>query len=344
MSQEDKEGFRFPIVNSKCINCGRCRANCPQNNPIHKNKEKESYAAFSLCEKVRIQSSTGGICYELSKCVLNGGGAVCGAVYDENLYVKHKIVKDKKDIYRLMVSKYMQSDMQNVYTQVAKELLDGVKLLFCGTPCQVHALKTYLNLLHIKGDIITVDLLCFGIPSPKAAHKYIRDIESKYNKRVVSVTLKDKTYGWHDQKSKYAFEDGTYIVIEDERKDYFAKSFLEHKFCIRRSCFECKYKTIDRVADITVGDFWGIKDTEMDDNKGTNAVIINSLQGRKLFQEIINNGAIKYKKCKIADILNGNPYVFQNVFTFDGEKRSYFWQLLEKESFETAVVLTENMK
>lgn len=344
MLPEDKEGFRYPVINKSCIDCGRCKESCPQNNPIKSNEEKEAYAAYTLCTEIRNKSSSGGIFYELSQCVMNSGGVVCGAAYDEELYVKHKIVKDKEDIYSLMVSKYMQSDMSDIYLQVAGELKNGKKLLFCGTPCQVHALKIFLESLQIEGDIITVDLLCFGIPSPKAAHKCMEEIEKEYKKKIKYVTLKDKTYGWHDPKTKYIFEDDTSIIIEDIKKDYFAKAFLADKFAIRRSCFECKYKIEDRVSDITIGDFWGIKDMEMDDNRGTSAVMIHSQKGRQLFQKLIDNGKIKYKRCEPHDIINGNPEAFGNRFFFDAKRRAYFWELLEEESFATAVTLAEQME
>lgn len=344
MSPEDKEGFKYPMINSNCIDCGLCRDICPQNNLIKSNQEKEAYAAFTLCEEIRNQSSSGGIFFEFARCVIDGGGVVCGAVYDENLYVKHKLVKTQEDIYALMVSKYMQSNMEDIYAQVAEELKTGKKLLFSGTPCQVHALKMYLDLMQIEGDLITIDLLCFGIPSPKAAHRCIADAEKEYQKKIKYVTLKDKTYGWHHQKTKYIFEDDTSVIIKDNEKDYFAKAFLTDKFAIRRSCFDCKYKMVDRVSDITIGDFWGIKDTEMDDDKGTSAVLIHSRKGRELFQKLIESGKIKYKRCEPEVIINGNPEAFGNRFFFDEERRAYFWRLLEEESFSTAVELAEKMK
>ncbi len=342
--REDKEGFRYPVINQKCIDCGRCKGVCPQNNPIRNNDRTEAYAAYTLCEEIRNQSSSGGIFYELARCVMNSGGVVCAAAYDEELYVKHKIVKDKKDIYSLMVSKYMQSDMEDIYVQIVRELKNGKKLLFCGTPCQVHGLKMYLDSLRIEGDITMVDLLCFGIPSPKAAHKCMEEIEKEYEKRIKYVTLKDKTYGWHDQKTKYIFEDDTFIIIEDYRKDYFAKAFLTDKFAIRRSCFECKYKRADRVSDITIGDFWGIKDPEMDDDKGTSAVMVHTEKGRELFRELINRKKIEYKRCEPDDIISGNPEAFGNRFIFDAVRRAYFWKLVEEGSFAKAVTLAEKME
>lgn len=344
MSPEDKEGFKYPVIKESCISCGRCREICPQNNPIKSNEIKEAYAAFTLCGQIREQSSSGGIFYELAQCVVDNGGVVCGAAYDENLYVKHILVKDKEELYSLMVSKYMQSDTENVYDQVAGELKKGKKLLFSGTPCQVHALKMYLDSMQIEGDIITIDLLCFGIPSPKAAHKSMEETEKEYQKRIKYVTLKDKTYGWHKPKTKYIFEDETSVIIEKDEEDYFAKAFLADKFAIRRSCFECKYKIEDRVSDITIGDFWGMKDVEMDDDKGTSAVMIHSCKGRELFQKLIDGGRLKYKKCEPEIIISGNPEAFRNKFFFDEERRKYFWELLERESFATAVIMAEKME
>lgn len=345
MSSEDKEGFRYPAINQNCIDCGRCREYCPQNNPIKSNEEQEAYAAFTLCAEIRKASSSGGIFYELAKCTIDGGGVVCGAAYDEELYVKHKIVTDEDGIHDLMVSKYMQSDTDDIYAKVAGELKNGKKLLFSGTPCQVHGLKMYLDSFRIECEgLITVDLLCFGIPSPKAAHRCMKEVEREYQKRIKYVTLKDKTYGWHAQKTKYIFEDDSWFIIEDYKKDYFAKAFLEDKFALRRSCFECKYKAADRTSDITIGDFWRIKDKEMDDNKGTSAVLIHSKKGRKLFQKLIDDERIKYKRCKPDDIIAGNPNAFGNRFSFEAEKREYFWKLLEKESFATAVTLAGKME
>lgn len=342
MSSEDVEGFRYPVVNQNCIDCGKCRNICPQNNPIKSCAEKAAYAAFSAREEIRNQSSSGGLFYELAEWMIDcEKGGVCGAAYDKDLYVNHELVWDKKDLHNLMVSKYMQSNMSDIYIKIARELKNGSKILFCGTPCQVHALKMFLNLLRIEGDIITIDLLCHSIPSPKAAHKCMETVENEYGKKLKYVTYKNKTYGWHSPAIKYIFEDDTSVLIRDKNKDFFVRAYLVDHLIIRRSCFECKYKTADRVSDITIGDFWGIKDTEMDDNKGTSAVMIHTRKGRELFQKLIDNGKIKYKDCDPNEIILGNPIAFGKTFFFDEKRRAYFWKLLDEEGIATAVTMAE---
>lgn len=157
--------------------------------------------------------------------------------------------------------------------------------------------------------------------------------------KVIDVTLKDKTFGWHKPKSRYTFEDGSNLLIEDGNKDYFTIATIHDVVCIRRSCFNCKYKTTKRVSDISIGDFWGVNDLEMDNDEGTNVVIVNKDTGSVVFQELIDRNRVRAKQAQLDGVVSGNPRVFHNNLIADDAKRSFFLgEILENNSFSKSVI------
>lgn len=343
--EADADGFLYPCIDEeKCINCNRCHNLCPEENINYLREEYHvrAYAGYAQDSKIRNRSSSGGIFYPLAIQILRRGGVVSGAVYDERLYVKHCLISDIKDIWPLLISKYMQSDMRNIYREIASALSEEKEVLFCGTPCQVSALRQYVNYLHLEKNLFLVDLLCRGVPSSKAAHVFMKELESKHGKQITFVTLKDKTFGWHKQKSRYFFDDGTSVILEDDTEDFFARSFILDDFCVRQSCFRCRYKSRERCSDITIGDFWGIDDNEMDNDKGTSAIFVNTSKGMALFAELMGTDVV-CKECAAEDIMKGNMFAFAPLKNNIG-KREYFWKLLETEDYKTAVLEAERLQ
>ena len=299
---ENEEGFKYPVIdNSKCINCQMCKKTCP----ILKNEKNESlnecYAAFSKDKKIRENGSSGGIFQILAEDVLNKNGIVIGAAFDEKFVLSHIPIDKYQDLNKLLGSKYVQSDMKEIYKYVKEKLKDRL-ILFVGTPCQVAGLKSYIN--GKDENLITIDFICHGVPSGKVFQKYIKEIEKKYKKKISYYSFRDKKNGWKNFNTKIVIEQNE--IIEQHNKNNYMKIFL-WDLALRQSCYNCKFKLGNKYSDITLGDFWGIENKPeiiKDDDKGISAIILNTIKGKKIFEE--NKEKIVYKRCKIEDILKVN--------------------------------------
>jgi len=287
---EDEEGFKYPYINKDlCVNCGMCDNVCPILNQKKSDNRAtpEIYAAWSDSEFVRLDSTSGGIFTELSKIIYDENGYVCGAVYNENWMVEHYLSNDCKDIDNLRSSKYLQSDIGSIYTQIKEKLQEGKKVLFCGSPCQVAGLYGYLQKEY--DNLVTVDFICRGMNSPKIFKKYLNYLEEKYKSKIKKIKFKNKIKGWHNFSTKIDFENGK-SYIGGRYLDSYMIGYLKYTAFMRPSCYDCKFKDLPRKADITLADFWGIEkiDKKLDEDKGTSMVLINSVKGEKLFKKIEN--------------------------------------------------------
>ena len=285
--QSDDEGFRYPVVDNKaCIECGKCIKNCPG---IKRTQKGETYIqkAFlvqNIDDGIRAKSTSGGAFYAIAKYVIENGGYVFGAAFDEKLTVKHIGVNSLDKVRNFCGSKYVQSDTAAAYTEV-KALLDkGVEVCYSGTPCQIEGLKQYLNKQYEK--LLLVDVVCRGVPSPKAWNNYVDYFESSVKQKVNDAAFRDK------QKYGYTY---TQLRLTTDKKDYFLggvdwnpylRSFFEN-MNVRPSCFKCKYRSTKRNSDITLWDCLDIQkfSTKMD-KLGTTRVLINSSVGERIFETI----------------------------------------------------------
>ena len=306
---ENEEGFKYPVIdNSKCIKCQMCKKTCP----ILKNEKNESlnecYAAFSKDKKIRENGSSGGIFQILAEDVLNKNGIVIGAAFDEKFVLSHIPIDKYQDLNKLLGSKYVQSDMKEIYKYVKEKLKDRL-ILFVGTPCQVAGLKSYIN--GKDENLITIDFICHGVPSGKVFQKYIKEIEKKYKKKISYYSFRDKKNGWKNYNTKIVIEQNE--IIEQHNKNNYMKIFL-WDLALRQSCYNCKFKLGNKYSDITLGDFWGIENKPEiieDDDKGISAIILNTIKGKKIFEE--NKEKIVYKRCQIEDILKVNTALNTSV-------------------------------
>lgn len=308
--KEDHEGFRYPhIENNLCINCHLCEKVCPVMNDIVIKNNVKVYAIKNKNEEERLISTSGGFFSVLSNYVLENNGYVCGAAYDNYFNVVHTIIHNKDELYKLRGAKYSQSDLKDIFVQV-KSLLENNKLvLFSGTPCQISGLKSYLNKQYKK--LITVDLICHGVPSPKIWNYYVQYRSDIDNNGILpkAINLRSKETGWsrYNYCIKFQYEEKEYQ--EKNNNDIFMIGFVNDLF-LRPSCYHCKFKGINRISDFTLGDYWGIWDQQpdFDDNKGVSLVFFQSKKSFALFdllKDRVNYIEVDEKK----SIINNNSMI-----------------------------------
>ena len=276
---EDEEGFRYPKVNADaCTGCGLCERVCPMQHKGEEVRPLQVFAARSQVEDELKKSSSGGIFAALAHKVLNSGGAVCAAGFNEDFSeVRHIVIEDDADLQPLMGSKYLQSRIGNSFKEI-KSLLEGDReVLFCGTSCQVKALRLFLHKDYEK--LLTVDIVCHGVPSPAVWRNYLSGMG-----RPQAVSFRDKRSGWTDYSVTYSFADRPELS-QPYMKDDYIWLFL-HDCTIRPSCFLCNAKGGRSGSDLTLGDYWGIESAhpEFYDERGVSLVLVHSEKGLKMME------------------------------------------------------------
>lgn len=282
----DFEVFLYPEINtSLCVSCGICYDVCLN---VNFNSENQNiFACSSKDDSLRFKSSSGGVFSAISEYVLSKNGGVCAVGYSKDYKeCLHKIITTEDELDDLRRAKFVQSIKNNIFNEVKDFLESSRILLFCGTPCEVGGLKQFLNKEY--PNLITCDIICGCVSSPDVYSKYIDYLIKKNNSKVTSVNFKDKRLGWRGKAIAVSFENGSEYynsILEDD----YCVSF-HSRYNIRPSCFNCKYRDLQRVSDITLGDFWGIeKYNEMlDDNKGLSFVLTNSVKGQNIIKNIDN--------------------------------------------------------
>lgn len=285
--KENSEGFLFPVINEKtCVNCKKCEVVCPAINPLFKAELSTVYAARAKDEDLVSISSSGGIFGTLASFVLKNGGAVFGAGYDENLKLIHKAAHSEAELLALMGSKYIQSDIMNTFREAKKDVKNGRKVLFAGTPCQCAGLKKFIG--EDSDNLILVDFVCHGVPSPVLFKKYLEYMSRE--KAIKSVRFRDKTENkktGHQISITYT-DDSVYRKAVTE--DPYMLAFLEN-ISLRKSCYNCSFKSFTSGSDITIGDFWGLQKTNspLKDKDGVSLIVLNTEKGKALFDTIIHS-------------------------------------------------------
>lgn len=274
----DKEGFPVPVVDkNKCIQCGRCKEVCPVCNETQGLAIPDDCYAVMSSTEIRKNSSSGGVFKVLADKILEENGYVSGAVWSANWQVEHIVSNDKKDIERMMSSKYVQSKMGEIYAQIKALLEEGKKVFFTGCSCQVAGLKRYLQKEY--ENLLLADVVCHGVPSPKVFDSYLKDKE-----KIEEISFRNK--------EKFGWSTGIYIKYDNgleytERKqDSYLFGFLGN-WTLRSSCYECKFKN-KKYSDLSLGDFWGINQIhQFDDGMGTSFVTLNTTKGALFFKEVL---------------------------------------------------------
>lgn len=355
----DGEGFRYPkIDNEKCINCGLCRKVCNYNNmPERYNNNKYAFGGYHKNISVRDKSTSGGFFTAIVENWCDENYVIFGAA-SEGLKVYHSFIENKEEIDKFRKSKYSQSKIGDSFIRAKEFLIKGKKVLFSGTPCQIAGLRAYLQKEYEK--LLTVEVICEGVPSPLYIEKYKDYLDKKYNSKLKDIdyrytnlnnSLMGKTYGKWDFQAMYVlFENGKELK-KDRWFNPFWKIWLSHLMS-RPSCYNCQFTNIERVADISLGDLWGVHlycPELYGKNLGASLAVCNTPKGVKAFKkaekdlyghELDFNTALKYQSPMrksisenasryefMADLMDSNmDYVSINKKWYEKPSIKLLWQ------------------
>lgn len=302
--EPDGLGFLYPKINNAlCVDCGLCEKVCSFKSDYDHSANYEIPLAYAVRHKdmKEIETSRSGAAFiALSDKIINNGGVVYGAGYEGHFRVVHKRATSKEERNEFKGSKYVQSDINNVFSQVRADLREGLQVVFSGTPCQTSGLLSYVD-KKLRKNLFLVDLVCHGVPAPYIWRDYLNFMEEKAGEEVIAVNFRDKSrLGWSAHKESFAFRRGiTYSYT-------YTYTFYEH-IMFRKSCGKCKFANLNRPSDVTLADFWGWQKVVPEfnaDNKGISLVLVNTPKGKEWFDSVENE--VKRKEVKIEGVMQPN--------------------------------------
>lgn len=330
--EKDSEGFFYPeIDSSRCIDCGVCRKSCPIFTPAAPASEDYPlvYAVWNKNDTIRSNSTSGGVFTSLAGKIIENGGVVFGAAFDSELKAIHTGVNTLNGLEPLRGSKYTQSYIGDSYKKVRELLQSNTKVLFSGTPCQIGGLYSFLGKEY--DSLFTCDCVCHGVPSPGVFERYINHLREQHNSEIDSFSFRDKSTSWKSYRVRVSFKNGKQILT-DFKKDPYMIGFIKNMY-LRPSCGSCKYASAHRQADVTLADFWGVEKScpELDDDRGTSLVLINTQKGCELLQRCESELAMH--ECRLSDAVRENPSL-TGPSSPNRLRRSFFNQM-NKYDFKT---------
>ncbi len=331
--KEDVEGFLYPYINeTKCVNCGLCKKVCPIiNNTKETQKEQKAFIVNNNNIMIRKESTSGGVFSAIASYVIQNGGIVYGAAFNDCFEVVHKGIDKEDDIRLFRNSKYVQSNMQNVYSEIKELLTKGKLTCFSGTPCQIEGLKKFLDKEY--DNLLLVDVVCRAVPSPKVLRAYIKHIKKNklHEEEIKSLSFRNKDkYGYKYTLMKILSDN--YSYEEGVETDPYLRAFFGG-YSIRKSCGDCKFKKRYRESDITIWDCFNVEDfdKDMDDNVGSTRVLIHSLKGIELFEKIKDN--FKFVEVPVEDAIKGSKeMIFPTDLNVSRDEFFYDLNRLDTES------------
>ena len=319
--QSDDEGFWYPVVDTKqCIDCGLCEKVCPIENKKIVENHPLTYACINKNDKIRKQSSSGGVFTILAEKIIAKHGVIFGAGFDGNFSVVHSWTDRMDGLSNFRGSKYVQSRIGDTYKKARNFLKQGKEVLFSGTPCQIAGLRSYLDKDY--DNLLCVDIFCHGVPSPLVWEKYCS--MTAENRELKAISFRDKKDGWKKYSALFEFNNGE-ILKEPAKDNKYIQGFLKNIY-LRPSCYSCKFKTLNRQSDITLADFWGIQNIlpNFDDDKGTSLVMVNTQKGAEIFSSIVDK--INYEKVDINQAILYNPSAVKSV-DYNPKREKFFKDL-----------------
>ncbi len=308
--QKDEEGYCYPKIDEdRCIHCHKCEQVCikRQHHEI-KNEIQRAYVIYNENQEVREKSASGGMSHILMEYVIRNHGIVYGVAYNENLEVVHKRATTLEECEKFKTSKYVNSKMEDIYLQVLQDLKADQLVLFFGTPCQVAGLKVTVPQSQ-KDKLLLCEIMCDNVASPILFEKFKIHIEEKYQGKIKNINFRSKIKGAHNMSMKIDFYDRESVLmpIHEKKSDY--ANYMQMYGCgmsAPLSCTECQYEDVDkRVADFTIGDYWGKKEIIKDDNKGISLLLLNTEKAIKIFEEEIK-GRTVYQEVSPLQALDNN--------------------------------------
>lgn len=331
----DAEGFMTPLPDpSECIDCNLCEKVCPALNPNRSSRPAEFLVGQNESSDITRQSSSGGVFYLIGKRVLDMGGVVYGAALDYNSGVtaRHIRVSDIDDLHLILGSKYVQSEIAGIFGSVKKDLAEGRKVLFSGTPCQVAGLKRFLRKDY--DTLLTVDVICHGVPSPEVFSRYVKEVEKRKSDecgktfRIAHFSFRDKLHGWNSYGVSYRLEssagsDVSEKIFRGRYEDPYMKGFLNDLY-LRESCHDCPVKNFSSGSDITLADAWRIETIMYSPSfdNGFSLAVPHSEAGKECLSAI----GVKWQHADLNFMVTNNPAAFKSATPH--KKRKTFFRLI----------------
>ena len=294
------------IDEEKCINCGLCRRVCPNNSEIKSTIPQKAYAVWAKKDDDRKKSTSGGAAAIFYREAIKNKYIVFGTSFDNNLILKHSYTDNIEELDKYRESKYCQSNVEDCYIKVKNFLKDSNNVLFIGTPCQIQGLNKYLEISNCNKDkLVTVDLVCHGVPSQEYLSEYVQYLENKKKEKANKISFRK------GEKYVFTLSDGEKTICElDQAIDLYLTAF-SLSILQRESCMNCKYAKETRVSDITIGDFWGIKEDKdikaTEKEKGISLVLINTSKGNYFFE--LCKKEFSYFRREINEAIQGNTHL-----------------------------------
>ena len=345
---EDREGFLQPKIDSKvCVGCRQCEKTCPILNPptIPSDFETKAYAAINKDEEIRMRSSSGGMFHALAKWTIEHGGVVFGARFDEKWEVMHDYTETIEGIEPFMRSKYVQSRVGDTFKQAKQFLEQDRWVLFSGTPCQIGGLQAFLGKEYER--LILVDLICHGVPSPAVWREYLKDYVKEG--KILSINFRDKKDGW--LRFQNVTTTTTTTIREEQMENPYFRGFLKNAY-LRKSCYNCQFRTYHRVSDITLADYWGVHELcpEMFDDNGTSILFVHTEKGNNLITELHSNihkkPQSKVQAIKFNQGMVNNELMPENRSRFFALNRVFSFRVIQYSTYKDrfCVRVTRKMK
>lgn len=272
----------------------------------------------------------------LAEMIICRGGVVFGAAFDKDFSVYHIMARTIEELGLLRGSKYVQSNLNQTYREVRSILMKGQTVLFTGTACQIAGLKGYLGKTY--DNLLTIDILCHGVPSPTLWEKYLKEKEKQFGSSIRSVSFRHKELGWKSYSMKIEFTDGS-IYSKPFYKDSFMRQFVRN-LSLRPSCYNCRFRGVNRISDITLGDCWSVEENmpHMFDDKGTSICLIHTKAGEELFTDCLPQ--MVCEKGNADDILPANVGARKTILAHKNRER-FFRALIQSESVDELCAFLE---
>ena len=335
---ENEEGFFFPkVTEDKCIDCGICVKKCPSLNKVEReNFEQYGLAVIAKDNDTLLKSSSGAASSVIANKIVTDGGVVFGVAYDENLFVQHIACKDFSELERIKGSKYVESFTGDTFKEAKEYLENGQKVLYTGSPCQIAGLKKYLGKAY--ENLFTLDLICHGVPSRKLFLKYLGWLGQKNKGKIIYYGFRDKDVGGWSCGGKVKTKTKTKTL--EAYCDPYYSAFLKSK-SYRESCYACPYANTERIGDITIGDFWGVKKyyPEINEKNGVSCILVNTKKGQLLLDSVIET--IDTIPCKIEEIKKENWNL--NQPSIRPEIRDSFYKDIDDDSYFSNFIETKTI-